>query len=138
MKKDFSKHWKSSKQPRKQRKYVAKAPIHIRKKFLSVNLSKELRKKYGIRNIPVRKGDKIKIMRGKYKGKEAKVLRVLLKQKKVLCEGIEVKKADGSKENIKLEPSNLQIIELYTEDKKRFKRIKVKEEKKENGASKKK
>ena len=42
MKKIFSKHWKSSKQPRKQRKYRAKAPLHIKRKLLNVNLSKEL------------------------------------------------------------------------------------------------
>jgi hypothetical protein len=36
-------------------------------------------------------------------------------------EGIQVKKQDGSKANIKLQPSNLQIIELNIEDKKRLK-----------------
>ena len=49
MKKDFSKSWKSSRQPRKQRKYVFNAPLHIRHKLVSANLSKELRKKYGKR-----------------------------------------------------------------------------------------
>jgi len=34
MKKIFSTHWKASKQPRKQRKYRAKAPLHIKRKFL--------------------------------------------------------------------------------------------------------
>ena len=69
MKQKFSIHWKSSKQPRKQRKYAANAPLHLRKKFVSANLSKDLRKKQGKRNIPLRKGDIVKIMRGKFKGK---------------------------------------------------------------------
>ena len=50
MKRKFSKSWKSSKQPRKQRKYSANAPLHLKRKLLSVNLSKELRKKYGKRS----------------------------------------------------------------------------------------
>ncbi len=127
MKKKFSTKWKASKQPRKQRKYIANAPLHIKRKFLSVNLSKELRKKYGKRNIPVKKGDTIKIMRGKFKKKEGKVTEVKTKTQKIFVQGIQIKKQDGSKVNIPLRASNLQIISLNTEDRKR---IKVKEEKK--------
>lgn len=126
MKIKFNKKWKSSKQPRKQRKYLAKAPLHIKRKFVSVNLSKDLRKKHGKRNLPIRKGDTAKIKRGKFKGKQGKVLEVKLKMSKVVIEGIQVKKQDGSKANVKMQPSNLQIIELNLEDKKR---LKLKEEK---------
>lgn len=112
MKKKFSTKWKASKQPRKQRKYRANAPLHLRKKFVSVNLSKELRKKEGKRNLPVKKDDVVKIMRGKFKGKKGKILNVFLKQSKVIVEGIQVKKLDGSKANVKMQPSNLQIIEM--------------------------
>ncbi|MBU2562645.1 MAG: 50S ribosomal protein L24 [Nanoarchaeota archaeon] len=123
MKQKFSTKWKASKQPRKQRKYLANAPLHLRKKFISVNLFKDLRKKYGKRNIPVRKGDLVKVMRGKFKGKQGKVTEVRLKLLKIFVEGIQIKKQDGSKVNVKLQPSNLQIIELNLEDKKR--RIKI-------------
>jgi len=99
---------------------------------LSVNLSKELRKKYEKRNIPIKKGDKAKVMKGKYKGKTGKINIVDLKNSKVILEGIQVKKQDGSKVNIKLQPSNLQIIELNLEDKKRNKNLKVKEKEKKN------
>jgi large subunit ribosomal protein L24 len=132
MKNKFSKHWKASTQPRKQRKYTANAPLHIKKKLLSVNLSKELRKKHKIRNIEVRKGDTVKIMRGKFKKKTGKIIEVNVKTSKVKIEGIQVKKQDGSKANVRLRPSNLQIIELILEDKKRMKRTnkEPKEEKK--------
>lgn len=123
MKKEFSKHWEESKQPRKKRKYLAKAPIHIRKKLLSVNLSKELRKKYKIRNIEVRKGDNVKVMRGKFKNKQGKIIEVDTKKLKVKIEGITVKKQDGSKANLRMQPSNLQIMELVLEDKKRMKQL---------------
>ncbi len=128
MKRNFSTAWKSSKQPRKQRKYAAKAPLHIKHKLLGVNLSKELRKKYNRRNIPVRKGDKVAIMKGKFRKKEGKIMEVNVKKSKVVIEGIQIKKHDGSKVNVKLHPSNLQIIELNTDDKRR---MTVKEHKKE-------
>jgi len=127
MKQKFSKHWKTSSQPRKQRKYRANAPLHLKKKFVSVNLSKELRKKHEKRNIPVRKGDTVKIMRGKFKGKQGKIIAVKLNISKVNIEGIQIKKQDGSKVNVRLQPSNLQIIELNLEDRKR----KIKKENKE-------
>lgn len=130
MKREFSKHWKSSKQPRKQRKYLANAPLHIKRKFLSVNLSKDLRKKHKKRNIPVKKGDTVKVMRGKFKKKQGKVTEVKLKMSKVTIEGIQIKKQDGSKVNVRLKPSNLQIIELNLEDKRRIKSPVKKEEEK--------
>ena len=128
--------WKSSKQPRKQRKYLANAPLHIKKKLMSVNLSKELRKKYSKRSIPLRKKDVVKIVRGKFKGKKGKVMKVILKAQKVEVEGIQIKKQEGSKVNIRLRPSNLQITELNVEDKKRNKALsKETKEKKETKKS---
>ncbi len=112
MKKKFSTAWKASKQPRKQRKYRANAPLHLKKKFVSVNLSKELRAKEGKRNIQIKKGDKVKIMKGKYKGKQGKVLQVNLSFSKIYIDGIQVTKQDNSKANVKFQPSNLQIVEM--------------------------
>lgn len=134
MKQKFSTSWKSSKQPRKKRKYSANAPLHLRKKLVSINLSKELRKKTGKRNLPAKKGDKVKIYRGKFKGKTGKILSVNLKTSKIIVEEIQVKKMDGSKANVKMQPSNLQIIELgerkieKKEEKKTEKKEKMKEE----------
>ena len=134
MKQKFSTAWKSSKQPRKQIKYRANAPLHIKQKFVSAGLSKELRKKYEKRNLPIRKGDVVKIMTGKFKKKQGKVLKVNLKTSKIIIDGINVKKMDGSKANVKMQPSNLQIVELNLDDKKRMKKLKIKktDEKKEN------
>ena len=115
--KPFSKHWISSSKPRKQRKYVFNAPLHIRKNLMSVNISKDIRKKYKTRNISIRKGDRVKIMRGQFKKRSGKVEDVNLKALKVYVEGIERTKRDGSKSKIPINPSNLQIIELNLEDK---------------------
>lgn len=122
--KTFSKNWKSSKNPSKQRKYRAKAPIHIKKKLLSMNLSKDLRKKYSKRNVEPRKGDTVTIMKGKYKGKKGKISKLKIKRLKVYIEGLQVKKQDGSMVDVPFRASNLQITELNTDDKKRFKKLK--------------
>ena len=61
MKKKFSTAWNASKQPRKQRKYRANAPLHTKYKFLGVHLSKELREKHGVRSMAVITGHKVKV-----------------------------------------------------------------------------
>jgi len=117
--KRFSKAWKGSKKPRKQRKYRAKAPLHLKKKLISIHLSKDLIKKYGQRNLPARKGDKVKILRGQFRKKDGKIEKVDKKKNKILITGIELVKKDGSKVLQPIDPSNLMIIELNLDDKKR-------------------
>jgi large subunit ribosomal protein L24 len=119
MRQKFSTSWTGSKQPRKQRKYRANAPLHLRRKMMSVGLSKELRKKYGKRNFPVVKGDVIRILRGEFKGKSGKVESVSLKRMKVVIDGIYRTKKDGSRTSVDFDPSNLQFKELVLDDKKR-------------------
>jgi len=119
MKSEFSNAWVGSKQPRKQRKYLANAPLHIRHKLISAHLSKDLRKKYGKRNFPLRKGDSVKVMRGEYKKKTGKIESVNMGKLKVLLEGVYKSKKDGTKIKIYFQPSNLLITELNTDDKKR-------------------
>ena len=131
MKQKFSTAWRGSSQPRKQRKYAANAPIHLKRKLLSINLAKDLRKKYGKKNIPARKGDTVRIMRGKFKGKKGKINEIKVKMEKIYVEGVQVKKRDGSTVNVPSKASNLQITELYAEDRKRFGKMEEKEKKKE-------
>jgi large subunit ribosomal protein L24 len=119
MKKDFVKKWCKSVQPRKQRKYRYNAPIHTSGSFLTVTLSKELRKLHGTRNIRVRKNDKIVVLRGQHKKKTGKVERVSVKYSKVYVTGIDLVRKDGTKSLIPLQPSNLMISELDKTDKKR-------------------
>lgn len=115
----FSTAWKASTQPRKQRKYAYGAPLHLKQKDLHVHLTPELRQKYGIRNVRVRKGDKVKIIRGQFAKKEGKVERVELKRARLFMSGAEMIKKDGSKVQYPLHPSNLLIVELDLNDKKR-------------------
>ena len=119
MKSIFSKTWKASKQPRKQRKYIYNAPLHIARKFIAAMLDKPLKEKYGRRSIEVRKGDEVIVMRGKFKGKKGKILEV--KNGKIGIENLQMTKTDGTKVSVLIQPSNVKVIGL-TEDAKRFKR----------------
>lgn len=123
MRKEFSTSWKGSKKPRKQRKYLANAPIHLKRKFFSSTLSEELRKKYSRRSFVLRKGDEVKVLRGKSRGKTGKVDLFNDKKMKVTVTGLQFTKKDGSKINILFHPSKLEIISLVLEDKKRIESI---------------
>ena len=104
--------------------------LHEKKKVLSAHLNKELKKKLKKRSLLVKKGDTVKIMRGKFKGKEGKITSVEHKKGKVFVEKITRKKSDGTEVFIPLKASNLLLIEIVTDDLKRFKRKKIQIEEK--------
>ncbi len=110
----------SSRQPRKQRKALFNAPLHKRQKLMSAPLSPELREKYGIRNLPVRKGDTVRVMRGTWAGHEGKVVRVDLKRMRIYIDGVTIRKADGTPRFYPIHPSKVMIISLDTSDKRRM------------------
>lgn len=123
MKTKFSTSWKGSESIRKQRKYRAKAPLHIKRKMLSAHFSKELREKYHRRAFVLKKGDMVKVMKGEFKGKEGKIIAIETKKNIVFIEGLQKTRKDGTKVNIPLNPSNLLITNLNLEDKKRIKSL---------------
>lgn len=103
---------KTSQKPRQQRKFRYTAPLHLRTHFVHVHLSKELRSKTKKRAMTVRRGDKIKVMRGKFTGKEGKILSVNLTRSKVFVEGLTYRKMKGKELPFPFDPSNLMIIEM--------------------------
>ncbi len=114
--KDFSPKWKSSKDRKKQRKYIANAPLHIKSKFMSSHLSEALRKKYGIRSVRIRKGDKVKITLGQYKSKTGTIETIDMKNAEVTIDSIFTTKRDGSKSFYPIHPSNLEVQDLNLND----------------------
>lgn len=119
MKNKWSRKWSGSVQPRKQRKFRVNAPLHAARKFMRARLAKELKQKYGKRNFPVRKGDTIKIVSGEYKGRLLKIDRVSLKYRLVYPENLFLTKKDGNKVQVGIQPSNLLIMNLNLDDKRR-------------------
>lgn len=120
MRSQFSTAWMGSKQVRKQRKFRANAPLHLKHIFLSAHLSKTLKQEHKSRSLPLRKGDEVLIMRGSFKKRKAKVISIDLKNTRVALEGIQRSKKDGTKVNVYFHPSNLTIQSLNTDDKRRL------------------
>lgn len=112
-----------SKQPRKQRKALYNAPAHARGKHLSATLSKDLRADLGTRTLPIRSGDKVRVLRGDFKGHEGEVLEVDYGSYKVTIEEVTLSKPDGTPVFLPVDPSNLMIIDADTKDERRIKNI---------------
>ncbi|MBR0371487.1 MAG: 50S ribosomal protein L24 [Methanobrevibacter sp.] len=110
-----------SKQPRKQRKALYNAPAHTRGKHLSATLSKDLRADLGKRSLPLRTGDKVRVLRGDFKGHEGEVLDVDYGSYKVTIEEVTLSKPDGTAVFLPVDPSNLMIIDANTKDDRRIK-----------------
>ena len=88
------------------------APSHIRRVMMSSPLSEALKNKYNVNAMPVVKGDKVKILRGTYKGKEGKVTEVYRKKWVIHVEGINRDKVNGSSAKVGIDASKVEIIEL--------------------------
>jgi large subunit ribosomal protein L24 len=110
-----------SKKPRKQRKFLYEAPLHLRRKLMAAHLSPDLRKKYKTRSIPIRRGDEVEIMRGEFKGKKGKIMKVDLKKYKIYVEGITRRKTDGTQALVPIHPSKIKILSLNLANKRRVK-----------------
>jgi len=133
--------------PDTERKNYYSADIHERKKDVHVHLSKDLRGKLKkkTRSVGIRKGDQVKVMRGKHKGKQAKVSSVSVKGRVIYLEGVTRNNARGQEKPVALQPSNLMLLSLEsTKERKElfspdaFKKEEPKKEKKEENAPEKK
>ncbi len=112
-----------SKKPGKQRLAQINAPLHIRRKFMTAKLVRELREKLGIKRLPVRKGDVVRVVRGEWTGHEGKVVAVDYKKIALHIDGVTIKKADGTPVYYPIHPSNVMIVKLDLSDKFRKKII---------------
>jgi large subunit ribosomal protein L24 len=107
----------SSKQPRKQRLARHVAPYHRRHREMSSPIDKGLREKQLSRGfmypraIPIRKGDRVMVVRGEGKSKSATVVaKIDRKARKVYVESFTYFKSDGTELQRPIDASNLVII----------------------------
>jgi large subunit ribosomal protein L24 len=105
---------------------IYQAPDHIRYKLFAATLSPELRKSHGVKALPVRRGDTVRVMRGDHKGLEGKVTRVDRKRYRIFLEGLTREKVDGTTTFIPIHPSKVMITRLNLDDKWRNKILKRK------------
>ncbi|KAI4488469.1 hypothetical protein M0802_011575 [Mischocyttarus mexicanus] len=96
---------------RKNRKRHFTAPSHIRRRLMSAPLSKELRQKYNVRSMPIRKDDEV--VRGHYKGQQVgKVVQVYRKKFIIFIERIQREKANTANVYVGIDPSKTVIVKL--------------------------
>ncbi|MEN2999447.1 MAG: 50S ribosomal protein L24 [Acidilobaceae archaeon] len=105
-----------SSQPRKVRAALRKAPLHRRQRLMTAPLSPELREKIGLKRLPVRKGDKVRIVRGNFAGQEGAVVRVNLKRGRIFVDGVTRKRLDGTPRFVPIHPSKVVIVSLDLKD----------------------
>merc|ERR1712129_173916 len=88
------------------------APSHIRRKIMSSPLSKELKAKYNVRSLPIRKDDEVMIFRGRYHDREGKIVSCYRKKFKIFVERVTREKANGQTVHIGIHPSNCVITKI--------------------------
>ena len=69
-------------------------------------------RRYQTRSLPVRKDDEVRIVRGKYKGREGKVTQVYRKKWVIHVERVQRDKSNGSSVPIGIHPSNVVITTI--------------------------
>jgi len=98
---------------RKNRKAHFTAPSSVRRKIMSAPLSKELRDKYNVRSMPIRKDDEVQVVRGFCKLREGKVTQVYRKKYVVYIERVTRDKHNGATTvPVGVHPSKVVITKL--------------------------
>lgn len=97
---------------RKCRKAHFTAPSHVRRQMMAAPLSKELRTKYDVRSLPIRKDDEVVVTRGTYKGREGKVVQVYRRRWVIHVERIQREKVNGQSVFVGICPSKVAITKV--------------------------
>lgn len=100
--------------------------LHEKKKHMSVALSKDLRIQVKKRSLGVRKGDEVRIIKGKFKKTQGTVTRVDVKSMKVYIDTAVVKKKSGGQVQVPIPASSMRITKLTAVDKDRQKLLQTK------------
>lgn len=106
---------------RKSRKAHFSAPSSVRRVIMSAPLSTELRQKYKVRSLPIRKDDEVQIVRGGYKGREGIVTACYRKKYVIHIDRITREKANQMPVNVGINTSNVVITKIKLDkDRKRL------------------
>ena len=97
---------------RVQRKYQLAAPSSIKRKLMSCHLVKALRDQHKIRALPIKRGDEVKILKGKAKGKSGKVVQVYRKRNVIYVDKVNREKQNGQTVFLPIKPCYCVIEKL--------------------------
>jgi large subunit ribosomal protein L24 len=105
-----------SKQPKKQRKALFTYKNHQRSNLLSTRVADFVRDEYGIRTLPLRVGDGVKVVTGEFKNFEGEVMEIMNNQRAKIKEAT-FDKTDGTQFHPAIHISNLVITKFAKEKK---------------------
>ncbi len=103
--------------PSKQRKMFFNATHQRRRRMLGARLSDDLTKNHGIRRLPVRTGDSVRVMRGDFAGLEGKVQRVDYSNGRIFVEGMSREKSAGISSQLPIHVTKVRLTNLNLSDK---------------------
>ena len=115
----------TSRLPRQQRKAIYNADLFERRRRMAVPLSRELRRRYGRRQLPVRKGDTVRVLSGSYAGREERVAKVDRQAYSVTLDNVTGKTADVKLKPLPIRTSHLILTKLNLSDSWRRRILKV-------------
>jgi len=101
-----------SKKPGKQRKALYTVKNNQRSAILNCALDESLRQVVGIRRLPVRKDDRVRVVGGEFKDIEGKVLKVRKEKRTITVEECMHEKKDGSTIYVPISISRIRIMKL--------------------------
>jgi large subunit ribosomal protein L24 len=107
---------KTTSQPSKQRKNIWSGSFLRLNRQLSASLSSSLQTRYGIKSLPVRKGDAVRIVRGDFTGIEGKVTEVDRTRSRLFVEGVTRDKVSGTSTKMSVHASKVEITNLSLDD----------------------
>jgi ribosomal protein uL24 len=118
----------SPRSPRRQRRALYTAPTSERRRRMTVPLSRELRRRFRRRNVPVRKGDTVRVLSGSYAGREERVAKISRRDYSVTLDNVTLKTAEEKLKPLGLRPGHLVITRLNLADPWRRRSLRLREE----------
>jgi len=114
--------------PRRQRRALYTAHTTERRRRMTVPLSRELRRRFQRRNLPVRKGDTVRVLSGSFAGREERVAKVSRRDLSVTLDNVTLKTAEEKLKPLALRTSHLVITRLNLADPWRRRALRAREE----------
>ena len=106
----------NSKKPKKQRKALFTYKNHQKSKLLNTRLADFLQEEYGVKKLPLRVGDQVRVISGEFKDFEGEIIKISKNLRAQIKEAA-FQKADGTEWNPGIHVSNLIITKFKKEGK---------------------
>ena len=105
-----------SKQPRKQRKALYNRSNYQKSKLFTTRVADFLRDEYGIKKLPIRIGDQVRVVKGEFKDFEGEIIEIVPNQRVKVKECV-FEKTDGTQFHPAIHISNVIITKFKDERK---------------------